>query len=255
MTPHPFSPTDPNLERLQAAAACLSPELRERFVFVGGAVAGLLVTDPGMPPVRTTEDVDAVVEVLATHDYHRIEQTLRELGFTPDMRPQAPICRWCKGTVVLDVMPTSGNVLGFTNRWYTLATTCASRLQLPNGLAVRVIQAPVFLGTKLEAFHGRGNGDFLFSHDLGDALALIDGRHNLLAECHSADAALRHYLANQFTALLAQNSFLEALACHLPGDAASQERLPDLLEKLRQLGQLETAKASNAPAAPAAPAA
>lgn len=50
-------------------------------------------------------------------------------------------------------------------------------------VAIRIIQAPVFLGTKLEAFHGRGGGDYLFSHDLGDTISMVDGRDSLLGEC------------------------------------------------------------------------
>lgn len=51
---------DPNLPYLKIIADALG-ELREQVVFVGGAVAGLLVTDPLADPVRATRDVDAVV--------------------------------------------------------------------------------------------------------------------------------------------------------------------------------------------------
>ena len=49
---------DPNLPHLRQIAEALG-ELRERVVFVGGAVAGLLVTDPLASSVRATRDVDA----------------------------------------------------------------------------------------------------------------------------------------------------------------------------------------------------
>jgi hypothetical protein len=90
----------------------------------------------------------------------------------------------------------------------------------------------------LEAFHGRGDGDYLFSHDLGDVLSVIDGRDSLIDECHQALPALRAYLAQQFSALLAERRFLDALPGHLPGDAVSQERLPDLQAKMRQIASL-----------------
>ena len=47
---------DPNLPHLRAIAEALG-ELRERMVFVGGATAGLLVTDPLADSVRATKDV------------------------------------------------------------------------------------------------------------------------------------------------------------------------------------------------------
>ena len=44
------------------------------------------------------------------------------------------------------------------------------------GLRIRVVTAPYFVATKLEAFRGRGRGDYISSHDLEDLLAVIDGR-------------------------------------------------------------------------------
>ena len=231
-------PNDPNMAMLELVAWRLGEGLCRQFAFVGGAVTGLLITDPAHPAIRPTEDVDVVAEVLALTDYHSIEQQLRDRGFVQDMRPEAPICRWQVEGVTLDVMPSHENILGFANRWYPLCVATAAPLVLPSGELIRVIQAPVFIGTKLEAFHGRGGGDYLFSHDLGDVLSVIDGRESLLAECRQAAPKLRAYLAQQFTALLAERRFLDALPGHLPGDASSQERLPDLEAKLLQIAGL-----------------
>ena len=71
--------------------------------------------------------------------------------------------------------------------------------------------APVFLATKLEAFHGRGKGDYLFSHDLEDLMAVVDGRASLLEECRLSPPELRNGLAAQFRVLLNTPAFLEAL--------------------------------------------
>lgn len=136
-------------------------------------------------------------------------------------------------------MPAAETVLGFGNRWYPLAMDTAQRVALPSGVEIRLIRAPEFMATKLEAFAGRGNNDYLFSHDMGDLIAVIDGRAALLDECCASDAALKAYLRDWFTHLLARAPFKEALAGHLPGDAASQERLPELESKLRALARLD----------------
>ena len=234
-----MNPNDPNVALLEVVAQHLSDALREQLVFVGGAVAGLLITDPAMPAIRPTDDVDVVAQVVALRDYHAIERDLAERGFKRDMRRDAPVCRWRIGEVALDVMPTMESVLGFSNRWYPLATRTARLVVLPGGEKIRLINAPEFIATKLEAFSGRGNSDYLFSHDLGDLLAVVDGRATLLAECGASDAALKAYLRDWFTRLIATPPFMEALAGHLPGDAASQERLPELETKLQALAQLE----------------
>lgn len=229
---------DPNVALLGVAAERLGDALLEEVVFVGGAVVGLLITDPAMPAIRPTEDVDLVCQAVVLADYHRVEQALRTRGFAQDMRPQAPICRWQAGSLVVDVMPPLEGILGFANRWYPLALETAVWVTLSSGRRIRLIAAPVFLATKLEAFHGRGWGDFLFSHDLGDLLAVVDGREALLEECRTSSSELRGYLADRFQGLLAQPAFIDALPGHLPGDGASQARLPELQAKLREIAGL-----------------
>ena len=224
---------DPNMALLEIVAERLGDTLREQLVFVGGAVAGLLITDSGMPAIRSTEDVDLICKALVLADYHRVEMALRARGFQPDMSQGAPICRWRVDDVVVDVMPSLENILGFSNRWYPLALLSALPVTLPSGLVIRLIPAPVFLATKLEAFVGRGRGDFLCSHDLEDLLAVVDGRETLLDECRASAPELRSYLAERLRALLETRAFIDALPGYLPSDAASQERLPDLRETLR----------------------
>jgi len=98
-----------------------------------------------------------------------------------------------------------------------------------------VITAPAFVATKLEAFASRGRGDYLFSHDLGDVIAVIDGRAEFSNEVAGTQAELRVYLADRFAALLGHPAFHDAVSGHLPTDAASQARLPDVVATLRFL--------------------
>lgn len=108
---------------------------------------------------------------------------------------------------------------------------------MPSGTPIRLITAPVFIATKFEAFADRGKGDYLFSHDLGDLISVIDGRDELVGECRDLDQELKSYLRDWMRRLLATPAFLEALPGHLPGDAASQARLPDLIDKLSLLAE------------------
>ncbi|MBI4986802.1 MAG: nucleotidyl transferase AbiEii/AbiGii toxin family protein [Rhodocyclales bacterium] len=224
---------------MELVAERLGEALREELVFVGGAVAGLLITDPAHPTIRPTEDVDLIVHAATRADYQRVEDVLRRRGFVNDMSADAPICRWRVGAVTVDVMPTLEDILGFSNRWYPLALETADKVSLPSGTQIRLVTAPVFVGTKLEAFAHRGQNDYLFSHDLGDLISVIDGRDQLIAECFAQDAILKKYLRERFRDFLATPEFRDALPGHLPGDAASQARLPDLEDKLRLLAELE----------------
>ncbi len=148
-----------HLGLLESAARRLG-KLTEQVVFVGGATLDLLVTDEAAAPVRGTSDVDVIAEITTYADNAVFSERLRPLGFANDTRDGAPLGRWVHGDLVLDVMPVEASVLGFSNLWYRGAMATASRATLPSGAVIRLITAPFLLGTKMEAFRGRGRGDF-----------------------------------------------------------------------------------------------
>ena len=61
-----MNPNDPNVQLLDIVADRLGDDLCGRLVFVGGALAGLLITDPAQPAIRPTEDVDLIAQVIAS---------------------------------------------------------------------------------------------------------------------------------------------------------------------------------------------
>jgi predicted nucleotidyltransferase len=211
-------------------------DLRDRVVFVGGMVRGLLITDAGAAPDRPTDDVDLIVELTSTAAYHRLAVKLRALGFREDSTPGAPICRWIVEGVTVDVMPTKGVVLGFRNRWYGEAIAHAIEVQAERE-RFRIVDAPHFCATKLDAYADRGAGD-LYHHDLEDVIAVVDGRAELHAELAATDVTVRRYVAEELQRLLDTPAFLEALPGHLPGDTASQARLPLVRDRLKALASL-----------------
>lgn len=234
--------SNPNLAILELVAHALGP-VCDDVVFVGGCATGLLLTQARPDRIRITEDVDIVAQALTVHDYHAIEARVRAQGFGNDMRPDAPICRWVYKNVTLDVMPTVKDILGFANRWYPLAIATAQLVTLPSGQSIKLISAPVFIATKLEAFKDRGKDasgqpDFLGSHDLEDIITVTDRRPELIDECRAMPAELRDYLAQEFSTLFANADFETTIAGHLPGDAASQTRLGKLKTTLRSFTSL-----------------
>jgi predicted nucleotidyltransferase len=227
-----------NLALLAEVAARLGV-LRGSLVFVGGCATGLLVTAPRAQPVRMTLDVDLVAEVTTLAAYHKLERQFERLGFVHDASAGAPICRWRMDNLVVDLMPSRSEILGFANPWYPMAIETAQRIALPGtDLEILLIRAPEFLATKLVAFKDRGRSDYLASHDLEDFVTIVDGRDTLHDEVVSAPPELRHYIADEVGALLRIDDFVSALGGHLPGDAASQSRLSLLLRRLRRLAEI-----------------
>ncbi len=211
---------NPNIQILEATVGLLGP-LVDDMVFLGGCATGLLLTDVAAPPIRITQDVDVITEVASLPDYHRLERKLRKQGFKEDQSPDAPICRWVAAGVVLDVMPTKPEILGFGNEWYQPALDRASAVELPSGKQIRMVTSPYFLATKLTAFDNRGKGDYVMSHDMEDIIAVLDGRPEVVSEVEQADDALRGHFTLRFAALLRDANFVTALPGHLPSDAAS----------------------------------
>lgn len=225
---------NPNLAILELVVERLGP-LAEDLVFLGGCVTGLLLTDPGAPPIRATRDVDVIAEIASLGEYHELSARLRGLGFQEDQSVGAPICRWTISGAVLDVMPTNSQLLGFGNEWYGPALASARPVSLPSGRQIRLVAAPYFVATKLAAFRGRGGGDYASSHDMEDIIALLDGRPEIVVEVRESDETVRAHLATCLRALLDDDRFNDSVPGHLPGDPASQARVQYVFERMRAM--------------------
>ena len=230
-----MNPRDPNVQQLQLVAQALG-HLRETLVFVGGCATGILITDDARPPVRATQDVDLIAEITTKAELYELASELRKLGFQED--PAADVvCRWRLGNLKVDVMPSSEGVMNFANRWYADAIRESISVVLPDGISIRLITAPYFIATKLEAFHERGRGDYL-SHDIEDILNVIDGRQEITREISEQQGAVRIYLKTEFDELISDNTFIETLPSHFLPGALDQQRVPILFGRLREIAGL-----------------
>jgi hypothetical protein len=219
---------------LEDAALLLGP-LKDEMVFIGGCATSLLITDPAANPIRATIDVDVLVEVSSLVTYHALSEKLRSQGFREDTRPEAPICRWTQKRTVLDVMPTTSDILGFGNQWYSPAFAASNLVNLPSGIEIRILPAPYFLATKFEAFDGRGEGDYLLSKDMEDIISVLDGRPEIIEEVRRTETSLNHYLNDRLARLLKNRKFNEALPGYLPSDPANQARAGLIISRMKKI--------------------
>lgn len=129
------------------------------------------------------------------------------------------ICRMRLGDLKVDFMPDDEGILGFSNRWYSLGLESAVDHPLTDDITIRVLTAPLFLATKLEALRGRGSDDLLMSRDLEDILLLLDGRPTLVEEVADAPTEIIEYLADEFAQLVRHSDFESAVEGNMRGDA------------------------------------
>jgi len=232
------NPLDPNVQLLEAVAEALG-DLRDELVFVGGCAAGLLCTSPTAAPPRVTYDVDVIAEVTTLIRFQALEKRFAAHGFKRDISPDAPICRWRLGSVVVDLMPSEERVLGFANRWYPLAMNTAVPMNLPGGLQIRLIAGPVFLATKFEAFTDRGRDDMMSSHDFEDIINVLDGRPNIEDEIKGASPELVEYLATRFDDVASHPDFENTLPGLITFDALYAERLELVRQRIVSIAALK----------------
>jgi hypothetical protein len=188
-------------------------EMRDDVVFLGGCTTGLFIIDPEFPDVRDTVDVDCIADVISLSQYYQFEKKLTKQGFKKSLSEEV-ICRWFYDDVILDVMPTDENILGFGNRWYKRAIAASIKHHLNDKIAIKIVTAPYFLATKLEAFKARGKSDYYVSHDFEDIVSILDGRVEIIEEIHTADSELRDHLINSFTEINNSLAFKGAIPGH-----------------------------------------
>lgn len=195
------------LEMLECVATALGESLVAETAFVGGCVVPLLVTDPVVAGrARTTDDVDLIVEAVGHVEWYRLAKALRQRGFH-EAGNEDVICRMRIRGLAVDFMPVDSRILGFTNRWYADALASAAWHALDSGREVRCVDPIYFIATKIEAFEGRGEGDFLGSRDMEDILALLEGRDTVEQEIFEATPELRGFIAKKMDMFLRSNDF------------------------------------------------
>ena len=230
-----ISRRDSSRAAIATVARALGDE-RRRVVFVGGTVVALYPLEGGAD-VRPTVDVDCVVDVTTLGAYYAFVERLRSLGFAACTDEGAPLCRLVVSGIRVDVMGSADTALGPTNRWYAEAIAGAQAHGVAPDLEVLAISPICFVATKLEAFHSRGRGDYIESHDLEDVLTVLAGLPSLRAEVNAAGSNLARAVRDDLSDLVAREAFLEATWGHFEGDAPGQARAASVVAWLRSLGR------------------
>jgi hypothetical protein len=148
--------------------------LETSFAFVGGAVVPLLVDHPDLTPPRGVP--------------------------TRPFRRCPPLCRWVVDECRVDIMPVDSSYLGMNSRWLPQALEFSNLADLGDGVTARIINAPFFIATKLEAYRDRGKGDIQASHDIEDIITLIDGSSTIVEQVDAAPDDARHYISRELVA-------------------------------------------------------
>jgi predicted nucleotidyltransferase len=201
-----------NIVRIKAIANALA-DLKDKVVFVGGSTISLYPDRP-VYEVRPTDDVDIIIEILNYVDRMELEEKLRAIGFTHDIE-SGIICRYKIQGIIVDIMPTNDSSIGFTNKWYPDGFVNAINHQIDEMVTIKILSAPYYIATKLEAHKSRGNNDGRTSHDFEDIIYILENRATIWNEMNSAGESVKEYLQSEFLILLENPNLFEWIDAHV----------------------------------------
>ena len=225
-----------NSYMLEAVANGLA-YLKEEMVFAGGAVAELYASNPEATDIRPTLDVDCVIEIHSYSAHTEVEDKLRSLGFVNDTTQGAPICRWIYQDILVDIMPSDSEVLGFSNRWYKEGIKSKILKTLPNGTDIFVFSPEYYLATKFEANKGRGGSDLRQSHDFEDIIYILDNCAELLDSISKTNETVKIYLKKECTNLLNNKGLVEGIESSLPF-GSEKEATDIIIQRIQKIGDV-----------------
>jgi predicted nucleotidyltransferase len=201
-----------NITRIKAVNNALGV-LKDKVVFVGGATVSLY-PDRRFFETRVTDDVDVIVEIINYQGRAELEEKLRSLGFAHDIE-SAVACRYKIQGIIVDIMPTDDPSIGFKTKWYPEGFQKAIDYSIDADNTVKILTAPYFIATKLEAFNDRGKGDGRTSHDFEDVIFVLENRSSVWEEMNSLEGAIKEYLLAEFTKLLSNPHIFEWIDSHV----------------------------------------
>ena len=201
-----------NTVRIKAVHNNLA-DLKDKVVYVGGATISLY-PDRETLEVRPTDDIDVIVEILSYNERSKLEEKLRSIGFQPDM-DSSLVCRCKIQGIIVDIMPTADESIGFKNIWYPEGFKNAIDYNIDDRTTVKILSAPYFIATKLEAFKGRGRGDGRTSHDFEDIVYVLENRQTIWGEPRNTSGELKKYFVDEFKKLKENPNLFEWIDCHV----------------------------------------
>jgi predicted nucleotidyltransferase len=201
-----------NITRIKAVNNALA-DLKDKVVFVGGTTVSLY-PDRRFFEARVTDDVDVIVEIINYQGRAELEEKLRSLGFAHDIESSI-VCRYKIEGIVVDIMPTDDPSIGFNTKWYPEGFQQAIDYAIDADNTVKILTAPYFIATKLEAFNDRGKGDGRTSHDFEDIVFVLENRSTIWEELNEVEGEVKEYLLNEFTKLANNPNLFEWLDGHV----------------------------------------
>lgn len=210
--------------------------LQNEVVFVGGAVTELYVPSTAdVAEVRSTDDVDCVIQISNYTAYTNIENELRKLGFENDLQL---INRWWYNGIQVDIMPADAKILGFTNVWYQKGFEHIIQVTISANTTIHIYSFPYFLASKLTALFDRGINDLRLSKDFEDIVFCLFYLEKIKEEVLTASNNVKVFIASSMKQLLSNKNLDEAIFSVLPSGEVFEANIQLIKSSIADLAKL-----------------
>jgi hypothetical protein len=95
---------------------------------------------------------------------------------------------------------------------------------------IQLFPADVLMASKLQAFLGRGRGDWYASHDLEDVITVMEGRSALSSEIAAGSTELREFVRQWANTLRGLGDYEQIVEAHIHPSLVRAGRLDVALE-------------------------
>lgn len=164
--------------------------------------------------------------------YADIEEKRKAKGFTNDQE-SGVICRYKIQGVIVDIMPTSKKILGFSNRWYIPGFANSIDYKLNDTYIIKIFSPGYFLAAKLEAFKNRGQSNGITSKDFEDIVFILNNRSTIWEEIREAENHVKSYIITAFQNFLQIKYYNEWISVHL--EYTQQERQYFIIDSIKEI--------------------
>lgn len=221
-----------NLKVVEKVAIALE-ELNNDFIYVGGAVISLYVTDEGAEPPRPTKDIDISVQVSSygQMDEMRKKLALKKIYPAPS---EKVMYRFAHQGILIDFIPYEDTALGPTNSWLKTGFEKAYPVNIGQ-LEINILPVSLFLATKWEAYKSRGD-DPRTSHDFEDVIYILDNNKEVVEDFHNADNKVQVFLKEMSSEILNHPSRKEIIECHINPFTVDKRR-DIVIDKLNEISK------------------
>jgi hypothetical protein len=178
--------------------------------------------------------LDVIASTSGELGYTGLTIKLKELGLREDTSVGRG--RWKLGALTVCFWNVDPVFSPFSSRFMRDAFAMPRRLPSTPEIKVKMVNPAFFLALKLEAFQGRGQGNFQASDDLNDLVSMLSARAELAFDLKLAAPVVRSFVQRALAELKPKHEFQEAIKRIANFD---QARIDTALARLNEIVRIE----------------